>query len=418
MDIAHTDEGRAVPRRSTGRPAPARGPGWLREVPLALLLAVLGLVTLPFLGGGEGPWGRQGQGPGDGPPFGPGASDAVPPDALALALVATAAVALVLRRRQPVWTLVVTTTATATYLALGHPYGPVLLSLAVAVFAIARHRPTREAALWSSGAFVALLVHLFTQPPGGSAVAGVVPAATWVVLPFTIGWARQVLADARARSRADADERLVQAERVRLAQEVHDVVGHGLAAIQMQADIALHVRAARPGQPEEALRAISAASAEALEELRTTLSTLRPEDSGAPDDSRAPTPGVARLGALCERVRAAGVEVDLEVSGVDAALPAATDLAVYRIVQESLTNVVKHSAHPRAEVRVGRDEDAVTVTVTNQDLHADDHVAGLGITGMRHRATQLGGELTHGPGPRPHTFRIHAVLPAPPKESP
>lgn len=402
-----------MPERSSA-PAvePPRGPGWIRDVPLALVLALIGLVSLRFLGRGRG-------GPGDGgPPFGSGAADAVTPDALAVVLVGIAAVALVLRRRQPRWTLVVTTAATAIYLAIGYPYGPILASLAVAIYSVARRLPTRPAALWAGAAFVGLLVHLVTRPPEGTALGGAVPAATWVALPFTIGLARRLAAEGRERSRRDADDRLVEAERLRLAQEVHDVVGHGLAAIQMQADIALHVRESRPGQPEEALRAISSASAEALDELRSTLSTIRPDSGAADGASRVPTPGVARLDALCERVRAAGVDVDLEVTGVREALPAATDLAVYRIVQESLTNVVRHSAHPRAEVRVAGTEGAVSVTVTNREPRPEAHAPGFGITGMRHRATQLGGELTHGPGPQPGTFRITATLPLPPEEKP
>lgn len=399
-----------------------RGPGWLREVPLALLLAVLGFVSLPFLGGDRGPWGPGPWGPehrsGDGPPFAPGSLDLPGPDGLATVLVLTAAVALVLRRRQPRWTLGVTTLATGAWFALGYPYGPILLCLAVAVFAIARHRPTREATAWSVGAFVVLLLaHLF-GPTGDAALAGVVPLAAWVALPFALGLARHLVVDARTRARAEADERLVNAERLRLAQEVHDVVGHGLAAIQMQADIALHVRESRPDQPEEALRAISSASAEALAELRSTLSTFRADDAAAGGDSRAPTPGVARLGALGERMSTAGVEVDLVIDA-DEPLPGALDLAVYRIVQESLTNVVKHSAHPHAEVRVTRGADLVEVTVTNQDPHPEDHEVGFGIAGMRRRAAQLGGELTTGPGPVPGLFRVHARLPLPrPEESP
>ena len=401
-------KGAPVPAPGASAPSRPRGPGWLREVPLALVLALIGLVSLPFIGRDRSGWGPES---GDGPPFA-GHVDGTTPDAIAAVLVAMAAVALLMRRRQPVWTLTVTTGATALYLALGYPYGPILLSLFVAIYSLARHHPTRPAALWATAAFVALLVHLLTHPPG-SALGAVVPTATWVALPFTIGLARHLVADARTRARTEADERLVQAERLRLAQEVHDVVGHGLAAIQMQADIALHVRGTRPGQPEEALRAISAASEEALEELRSTLSTIRPDASTASDDSRAPTPGTAGLDALCDRVRAAGVEVDLELTGDDDILPAATDLAVYRIVQESLTNVVKHSAHPRAEVRVHRDATGVKVTVTNEDLAPEGHVAGFGIAGMRRRAGQLGGALSFGPGPRPHTFRIHATLPLP-----
>ncbi|WP_193105569.1 sensor histidine kinase [Brachybacterium sp. FME24] len=381
----------------------------------ALLFAAFALATLPVIGRASGNWGPRSGGPSPTQPLPDGTAT---PDAVAAALVLLTAAALVLRRRRPVTTLIAVTVATTLYLVIGYPYGPVLLGVAVAVFCVARHRPPRVAAGWAAGAFVALLIHLLVPGDGTPGFTGFVPAAAWVALPFSLGLARHLVADARSRARADADESLVQAERLRLAQEVHDVVGHGLAAIQMQADIALHVHETRPGQSEDALRAISAASAEALEELRSTLSSIRPEGAVAPGDTVAPTPGLARLGPLCERVRAAGFAVELEVTGARDPLPTALDLAVYRIVQESLTNVVKHSAHPRAEVQVHRGAEEVEVTVTNQDLHPDEHTAGFGISGMQRRAAQLGGTVTFGAGPQPHTFRLHAVLPsvAPPRQ--
>src|SRR5699024_5803841 len=156
--------------------------------------------------------------------------------------------------------------------------------------------------------------------------------------------ARRAVAQAAVREREAADQRLVDAERLRLSQEVHDVVGHGLAAIQMQADIALHVQENRPEHARQALAQISRASSEALEGLRAVLSAAHPASD---EEARAPTPGLARLDGLLARVQQAGVDVSCQTKGTGRPLPAAVDVAAYRVLQEALTNVVKHSPHPR-----------------------------------------------------------------------
>ena len=382
--------------RPPGRPGPTAAAGtWMTDAAVAATLALVGLVTLPFV------------------------ERSSPDDASigwgAVALVLVAAGGQAVRRRHPVVALLVTAAATATYLAVGFPYGPIIFAFALGVYSVARHQPLVPAAAWSGVAAAAFMVHLFTNDLALDGFAGLGPGSAWVAIPFTIGAARRAVAEARARERAEADRRLVDAERLRLSQEVHDVVGHGLAAIQMQADIALHVGPTRPGQAELALEAISKASSEALDELRATLDAIRPDAAEA--GARAPTPGLARLDDLCERVRSAGIEVDLVVGGQRRALSPALDLAAYRILQESLTNVVKHSAHPHAEVHVRYDDEAITLTVTNRDLDAAGHRDGFGVAGMRRRATQLGGELTAGPWPA-GVFRVHATLPTPHKVQP
>jgi signal transduction histidine kinase len=378
------------PTRSSDPSGPVRN---RRRLDAALVggLAALGLLALPF----QARW----------------SPEAVPIDLTGLALVLVAAAALILRRTHPVPALMVAAAATAAYLAIGYPYGPIWFSFAVAVYSIARHRPLRRSLGWALLALAATLVHLFTNDLALDGFAGVLPASAWMAVPFTIGASRRLVAEARTRERAEADRRLVDAERLRLAQEVHDVVGHGLAAIQMQADIALHIRHSHPDQAAVALAAISSASAEALTELRETLATIRPHDADSREAPRAPTPGLARLEDLCDRVRAAGVEVDLTRDGFVRALPAATDLTAYRIVQESLTNVVKHSGHPHATVSVEYGSDDIVITVTNQDLDPHAHVEGFGIGGMRRRVAELGGMLTAGPGPDPHTFQVKACIP-------
>lgn len=209
------------------------------DLAVALGLAALGSLTLPVVDRSS-------------------ATD-VAVDPFAVALVLVAAAALVVRRSHPVPVLAVSGAATATYLAIGYPYGFIMFCLAVAVYSIARHRPFRRALAGSATVLAASLVHLFTNDLALDGFAGVLPASAWVAIPFTIGAARRQVADARDRERAEADRRLVDAERLRVAHEVHDVVGHGLAAIQMQADIALHVRHSRPDQADTALAEISRA---------------------------------------------------------------------------------------------------------------------------------------------------------------
>jgi signal transduction histidine kinase len=358
----------------------------LAEVGLALGLLVAGLVTLPFVAAIR--------------------ADDVRPDLLAVTLIAVAAAATVARRRWPVPTLVVATTATSAYLVIGYPYGPVLATVAVSVYSVARRLPLVPAAVLGAGALAVLSVHLFTNPVALDGAAGLIPAAAWVAIPFTVGVARRTVMEAVARERAESERRLVDAERLRLAQEVHDVVGHGLAAIRMQADIALHLRATRPGQAHVALEAISRASSDALAELRTTLAAISPVAAA----DRAPVPGLARVQELRRRVEDAGVTVEVAVHGPPRALPEAADLAAYRILQESLTNVVKHSPHPKATVDIAYRAGEVTVTVANQDLAAGDHVEGFGIAGMRRRVSHLGGTLTAGPA-RPGVFEVRATIP-------
>jgi signal transduction histidine kinase len=365
--------------------------GRLRSAAVPALLVVGGLVSLPFLD--------------------PASAADRPVDVMAAALVVVTCAATALRHRWPLPTLVAVAVGTATYLTVGYPYGPILFALAVGVYAAARHRGLVRAAMGSGFALAVLLIHLLTNDASLPGLAGVLPASAWVVVPFTLGVARRLVVEAQARERAEAERRIVDAERLRLAQEVHDVVGHGLTAIQMQADIALHLRDTKPGQAYEALTAISSASAEALAELRATL---------APDqgDSLAPAPGLARVNDLCARVRTAGVAVDLTVDGAPRPLPAAADLVAYRVLQEALTNVVKHSAHPRARVAINHQPRSVELRVTNQALD-DAHVDGFGITGMRRRVEHLGGTLTAGHGtPGAGTFAVCAVIPRPREELP
>jgi len=294
-------------------------------------------------------------------------------DTRALTLVIAAALAIVVRRRWPLVTLAVVAVLTTTYLLLGYPYGPILFSFAVAVYTVARHLPLRRAAVVAVPALALMLTHLFTNGASLPGLLGLAPGSAWVVVPFALGVTVRLTREAVDRERAETVRQHAYDERLRVAQEVHDVVGHGLAAIKMQADVALHVLAKKPEQAETALTAISRTSTEALEELRATLAVVRRYEPEAP---RSPVPGLGRLEELRQRMVEAGVEITLDISGPAHELTAAADLACYRVVQESLTNVLRHSAAKVASVQVGYETGAVSIVISNPSSSASAGAAG------------------------------------------
>jgi signal transduction histidine kinase len=202
---------------------------------------------------------------------------------------------------------------------------------------------------------------------------------------------------AAERARSAADE-----QRLLLAQELHDVLAHNLSLINVQASVALHL--AEPENPTApALAAIKSASHDSLQQLRTALDVLR-RGEAAP---RAPMPTLADVDALVDGVRASGLDVDLAVS-VDGPLPAAVELAAYRIVQEALTNVTRHAHASTVSVRIERGDD-VSIEVIDDGIGGTE-TPGNGIIGMRERATALGGTVDVGPVPG-GGFRVRATLP-------
>jgi len=330
-----------------------------------------------------------------------------PVDGWAFALVLTAAGLLMARRRWTLAALTGVTLATSTYLVAGYPYGPILLSFFVAVYTAARRLPLRTSVPAAVVALAVLLLHVFGEGNPLGVWLSLIPGTAWVVAPFAIGVGVRLGQESRAQDRAEVIRQAVYEERMRVAQDVHDVVGHGLAAIKMQADVALHVLSRKPGQAELALKAISTTSAAALEELRATLVVVRQSD-----DSRAATPGLAMLGDLEKRMTHAGVRLRILTSGEPRELPPAVDLAAYRVVQEALTNVLRHADSQAATVRVRYDLDTITVEVTNpgEAVPVSRIGEGTGIAGMRERAVSLGGTFSAAPSPD-GGFRVRAALP-------
>ncbi|MEU7908947.1 sensor histidine kinase [Actinoplanes sp. NPDC049118] len=326
--------------------------------------------------------------------------------AWAYVLVITAALAMAARRWAPIAALTVCAGAVSLYLLGGQPFGPILLSLVVAVYSVGAHRPLKQAAAAATCAFAAVLAGGLIG--GGMSLDAVAPPLAWVAGPLAVGVTVRVGREQLVQNRRDEARRQADAERLRVAQEVHDVVGHGLAAINMQAEIALHLLAKQPHQAEAALTAISRTSRESLDELRATLGAVRRGDDF---DDRSPAPGLARLPELVDRTRSVGVPVTVDLAGPLESLPAAIDLAAYRIVQESLTNVLRHAGTASASVSVACTSEDVTVSVSDTGRGGPAAVTpGHGLAGMRERVTALGGSLAAGPRPG-GGFAVTAKLP-------
>lgn len=328
-----------------------------------------------------------------------------PIDAAGYAIIVAAGLSLVVRRRWPAVTMLAATVLVSGYLAVGYPYGPIFFPLFVAIYSVARYLPIRPAMAYSAVSLVLLLAHLFTNSLALSGFLGLIPATAWVVVPFAIGTTLRLFQESEENERKRVMQQHADDERLRLAQEVHDVVGHGLAAIKMQSDVALHLIRKKPEHAESALETISRTSGEALDELRSTLAVVR--QTGA---DRAPTAGLARLDELRQRMREAGMQVDVETVGEQGPVTSLADLTCYRVLQESLTNVLKHSAAKVAEVRIEYAADDVMITVSNPATDVQSNDDGWGISGMRDRVTSLGGDFTAGPTDDGR-FEVRATIP-------
>lgn len=220
-------------------------------------------------------------------------------------------------------------------------------------------------------------------------------------------------AERAERTREEEARRRVAEERLRIARDLHDVVAHHIALVNVQAGVAAHVMDKRPDQAKEALAHVREASRSALNELRATVGLLR--QSGDPEAPTEPAPGLDRLDELADTFRNAGLQVEVARADQGTKLPAAVDLAAYRVIQEALTNVRKHAgSEAKAEVSVVRVGPNIEVTVLDDGHPADDGApaagGGHGLLGMRERVTALRGTLTTGPR-YGGGFRVHAILP-------
>lgn len=303
----------------------------------------------------------------DGPTWG-----ARTPDALSLALMVLAAATLALRRRNPLAVLAVTAALSLVELVTADPRAPVVMATVIALYTVASttDRPTT----WRVGLLT------MTALTGAAMLAGPLPwyaqenlgVFAWTGMAAAAGdalrsrrafvHAIRERAERAERTREEEARRRVAEERLRIARDLHDVVAHHIALVNVQAGVAAHVMDKRPDQAKEALAHVRQASRSALDELRATVGLLR--QSGDPEAPTEPAPGLAHLDELADTFRNAGLPVEVARADHDTALSAAVDLAAYRVIQEALTNVRKHAGRSaKAEVSVVRVGPNVEVTV-------------------------------------------------------
>jgi signal transduction histidine kinase len=385
-------------------PLPVVGWRWLQGGPgdavLALVVALVQVVGTAIIGAHD--------------------AEREPLDWLAVTLLLAGPAALVVRRGRPVAVLAITVAAVLAYAALGYVAGPVFGALIVALYTAVTlgHRPVAYASIalcWVTFGWGEWALRGRGEPGLGESLA----IAAWLLLVAAVGeitrMRRAYLSEARRRAqeaeRMRREELLRREgeERLRIAQELHDVLAHNISLISVQAGAGELLLDERDEQARAAFAAIKRASKDALRELRSVLDLLRSAGEAAP---RGPAPRLAQIDELVERARSAGVEVEAHVEGSRRSLPASVELAAYRILQEAVTNVIRHAGPARATVRLVYGDDALVVQVEDDGRGAAATAlpGGRGLAGMAERAAALGGSVECGPRPG-GGFRVRGRLP-------
>ncbi|MFB6721276.1 sensor histidine kinase [Kribbella sp. NPDC056345] len=363
----------------------------VRRIALPLVLSVIGVVG--SIGAANGQVDRR------------------PADWFMVLLILKGSLSLYWLRTHVIPVLWATVVSTLIYMLMQYPYGPVIFPFIIAVFTTIRlgHRLVG----WSA------LAALYIGHVGGRMVLGINEDGVYQIL--LVGFffvllgtvselfrAHRERVTASERTRREAELRQASEERLRIAQELHDVVAHHISLINVQASTALHLADRQPEQAAPALAAIKEASKEALVELRSIVGILRQTDESAP---RQPVAGLERLEHLVSRTSMAGLEVHTAIHGESRPLPTGLDRAAFRIIQESLTNVVRHAKATTATVRIQYGEESLVIQVDDNGRSlAGAPTEGNGIVGMRERATALGGTLATTRTPA-GGLRVVATLP-------
>jgi signal transduction histidine kinase len=346
-------------------------------------------------------------------------------DAFAYLLGIAIAVPLLVRRRWPFAVFLASTLPLVAYHALHYPQIRSAAPLAVALYTAARAGHLRSVVVVVVGFAVGGLAWLtlgkgesFAAALGTQRLVEILLLATLLLLAEALRTRQALTVEVAERlRRAEAErereaEQRLERERLRIARELHDVLAHTIAVIGVQAGVAAEALADAPEEARAALRTIREKSREATAEVRAALDVLR-EPGG--DTPRAPAPGLKQLNELVHVAAAAELQVELSSTGDARPLPAAVDVTAYRIVQESLTNVIRHAGAREATVSIQYEPDAVALEIaddgrgsTNGALRA---ASGHGLAGMRERAAALGGHLDAGPAFTGSGFRVRAWLP-------
>jgi len=334
-------------------------------------------------------------------------------------LLVGAAMALALRRRWPRLAYAGSLACTGAYLLAGDPPGPILLAPFLGLVVVLG--ATRSLPIWIvsalGGAGVLSAVHGLVY---GWSWPVALFAGVWVCVAAVAGFAldarRRLLTESRARaewtqrSREEEARRRMVEERLQIAREMHDVIGHSLAVISLQAGVAEHLLASRPEEARKAVSAIRGVSKQALTELRNELAALRGEGLAGAD--RRPTPGLSAVPALAAQMRDAGLPIDLDLPQRADEVPEIVSTAAYRIVQESLTNVARHAGTgTKASVRAVLEPDRLDLEIVDDGVGVSEPPReGGGLLGMRERAAALAGTFSAGRRPE-GGFRVWASLP-------
>ena len=325
-------------------------------------------------------------------------------------LYVAATVPIAVRRRWPLTALALTCAAVGVTTVLGHSLAPAPL-LALPLYTVTMTYPRRRSLAALIAVEVTTLVSialaaLFGHMQGDVTFNILLALATWFVADswrtrrvYLLGLAEQE--GERQRREIEGARRAIVEERLEIARELHDVVAHSLSVIAVQSGVGRHVIDTQPLEARKALLAVETTSRSALNELRRVLGVLRRDGD---EVARAPAPTMTDLGELVERVRATGVVVEVNVEGSGGSLPQGLELSLYRIVQEALTNVVKHAHGAPASVGVRYDDDEVVIEVLNglapvgctRAADPSDRRDHHGIVGMHERASAFGGSLVAG----------------------
>ncbi|MEV1068532.1 sensor histidine kinase [Streptomyces sp. NPDC050263] len=337
-------------------------------------------------------------------------------DVWAYVLVALVYLPLAVRRRAPLTVLVSTATCTLCYMTLAYYHVVVVCGLGLAFYTVAAQCPRRVAAKCAAASLLVLLWGTRLAEPGIGPQSVVFVTVTVAVLWVTGDRSRRlaergerlaVLSEQLRLEQEEKAQQAVMAERMSIARELHDVVAHHVSAISVQTGLAGYVFTSDTKTARTALETIAGSAHEAMAEMRRMLVVLREGSERAQEGAgdHTASPGLGRLDQLARRVEAAGVPVDVRVTGAPFALPPGVDLCVFRVIQEALTNVMKHAPAANASVTVHYDEAAVRVRVADDGREAipvgtTAGPAGHGLIGMRERAGIYGGTVTAGPGPQ------------------
>ncbi|MGW0578861.1 sensor histidine kinase [Streptomyces sp. NPDC002920] len=337
-------------------------------------------------------------------------------DVWAYVLIALVYLPLAVRRRAPLTVLIGTVACVLCYFTLAYYHVVVVSGLGLALYTVAAQCPRRVAAKCAAASLLVLLWGARLAEPGSGpfsvAFVIVMVAVAWVTGDRARRLAERgerlaVLTEQLRLEQEEKEQRAVMAERMKIARELHDVIAHHVSVISVQTGLAGYVFTSDPKTARTALETIGGSAHEAMAEMRRMLVVLREGTERAQEEAgdHSATPGLGRLDQLARRVEAAGVRVDVRITGAPFALPPGVDLCVFRVIQEALTNVMKHAPAANASVTVHFDEAAVRVRVADdgQEPVLGDTTAGPtahGLIGMRERAGIYGGTVTAGPGPQ------------------